>query len=526
MINEGTKKNWLKILNFNKKREILEDPEKIKEFVRIPLSPITLNANILYNFFELLYPKFINDQQNILDIVISEAEKKNKVLGLYLYKTKKAGVHQTIEPLPDGLIRIKSLEIQKIDDMFNKIQTQIMKEKGIRISSIRLFKKEAIELINIHCDRIEEISIYEFLERSMDLIQKLFEQNLFLIYPEPIVFEFLKRWIKLFGKLQLKNFFKFIEELLPEFNTSLFIDGDKQKIVVLLQKTSLESVKSELRLKFFTLDELETKIDDLNITDTLCTIQNKLKTENAYYLSQNDIISIISDFFELAIPIKKENLKFLLQKALFGYRSFENHWNMVPRPKIYNTLIRFLIRLLGFNINLRKLSHWAIPDLIFDYLDFYFGLNSRILLIITDLENKKNVKISRERLSKNVCKHTFLLEFEESTLTKISAINKEELFSNAFDSLYSIKGKITEKYGPLSAVIIVDKFLLKRILKNFIFEHSKFSFFPRFKTLKLLRNERYLTIFPEFPFYKLIKKKKSISLLKLLLPILIDKHEF
>ena len=125
-----------------------------------------------------------------------------------------------------------------------------------------------------------------------------------------------------------------------------------------------------------------------------------------------------------------------------------------------------------------------------------------------------------------MCKHTFILEFEESTLAKISAINKEELFSNNFDSVYSIKEKITKKYGPLSAVIIVDKFLLKNILKNFIFEHSKFSFFPRFKTLKLLRNERYFTIFPEFPFYKLIKKKKSISLLKLLLPILIDKHEF
>ena len=526
MINEGFKKNWLKILSFNENREILKEHEKIKKYVRIPLSPITLNANILYYFFELLYPKFINDQQNILDIVISEAEKKNKVLGLYLYKTEKAGVHQTIEPLPDGLIRIKSFEIEKLDDIFNKIQTQLLKEKGIRISSIRLFKKEAIEMINRHCERIEEITINEFLERFMDLIQKLFEQDLFLIYPEPIIFKFLKRGIKLLGKIQLKNFIKFIEELLPEFNISLLIIGNKIKIVILLQKTSLKSVKSELRLKFFTPDELEVKIDDSNIPDTLCTIQNKLKTVDAYYFNQNDIISFVSDFFELAIPIKKENLKLLLQKALFGYRSFENHWNMVPRPKIYNTLIRFLIRLFGFNINLRKLSHWAIPDLIFNYLDFSFGLNSRILLIITDLTDNKNIKVSRERLSKNVCKHTFLLEFEESTLTKLRAINKEELFSSAYESLYSIKGKLTEKYGSLSAIIIVDKFLLERILKNFIFEHSKFSFFPRFKTLKLLRNERYLTIFPEFPFYKLIKKKKSISLLKLLLPILIDKHEF
>ncbi|NVM38090.1 MAG: hypothetical protein HWN81_21020 [Candidatus Lokiarchaeota archaeon] len=526
MINEGFKKNWLKILKFNENREILEDPEKIKEYIRIPLSPITINANILYNFFELFYPKFINDQQNILDIVISEAEKKNKVLGLYLYKTEKAGVHQTIESLPEGLIRFKSWEIERLDDIFNKIQNEILKEKGIRISSIRLFKKEAIELINKHCERIEEISIYDFLERFLELIQKLFEQDLLLIYPEPIVFEFLKRGIELLGNIQMKNCVKFLEEILPEFNTSLVIIGNKIKIVILLQKIVLKSGKSELRLKIFTPDELEIKINDLNITDNLLTIQNKLKTMDAYYLNQNDIISFISEFFELAIPIKKENLKFLLQKVLFGYRSFEKHWNMIPRPKIYNTLRRFLIRLFGFNINLRKLSHWAIPDLIFNYLDFYFGLNSRILFIITDLKDNKKLKISRERLSKNACKHIFLLEFEESTLTKLRAINKEELFSSAYDSIYSIKGKLTEKYGALSAVIIVDKFLLENIIKNFIFDHMKFSFFPRFKTLKLMRNERYLTIFPEFPFYKLIKKKKSLSIMKLLLPILIDKHEF
>ena len=115
MINKEFKNNWLKILKFNATRDVIKGPELEKEDVRIPLSPITINANLLYHFFELLYPKFINDQQNILDIVISEAEKKNKVLGLYIYKTEKAGVHQTIEPLPDGLIRIKSFEIETLN---------------------------------------------------------------------------------------------------------------------------------------------------------------------------------------------------------------------------------------------------------------------------------------------------------------------------------------------------------------------------------------------------------------------------
>ncbi|MFX1420359.1 MAG: hypothetical protein ACFE9N_15725, partial [Promethearchaeota archaeon] len=106
MINKNLKDNWLQILNFNATREIMEEPEKKKLYVRLPFSPISINANLLYQLFEVLYPKFINDQQNILDIIISDTEKKCKILGLYLYKTKKAGIHESVESLPNNLIRI------------------------------------------------------------------------------------------------------------------------------------------------------------------------------------------------------------------------------------------------------------------------------------------------------------------------------------------------------------------------------------------------------------------------------------
>ncbi|MFX0154114.1 MAG: hypothetical protein ACFE9Q_06260 [Candidatus Hodarchaeota archaeon] len=527
MFNKKFKENWLKILSFNKNRDILEDPEKAKELVRIPLSPIELDANILFHFFSLLYPKFINDQQNILDIIITETDKKNKILGLYLYKTKKAGIHETVESLPEDLFRIKSFEIEKFEDIFSKAQTVIMKEKGIQISSIRLFKKEAIDIVNKHCEKVEEISLYEFLSRIMDLIQKIFEKDLFLIYPEPLVFEFFRRAIKLLNKMRLQNVYKFIEALLPEFNISLLIGLNNTKIILLLQKTVLKSGKSELLLKFFTLQELGIKPDELKIKLNLNSIQQKLKTERAYNLNQNDIVSFILDFFEFLLPITKEKFKFLLQKALFIYRDFENHWDMVPRPVIYNNLVRFLVRLFGFNLNLKKISHWAIPELIFNYIDFYFGLNSKILIIITDLRRTKLIRGSQDKLLKNTCKHTLILEFEECTLKKMSLINKEELFSASnSNSFSSIRNVISEKFGTISSIMTIDMFLLKNIIKNFIFNHSKLSFFPRFKTLKLLRNENYFRIFPEVPFYKLIKSKKLISQFKLLLPILIDRFEF
>lgn len=526
MINKNFKDNWLKILRFNTNREILEDPENVKEYFRIPLTPISINANLLYQFFELLYPKFINDQQHILDIILMDDDKKNMVQNLYLYETRKAGIHETVKSLPPNIIKIKSLEPENLDELFDKAQKAIIKEFNIQISSIRLFRKETIELVNNYCERIEEISVYEFLEHFLDLIQKLINQDLVYIYPEPIIIKFLRSSLVLLDKIQLQNLFKIIEEIIPEFDLSLLINASDVKIIIHLQKQLSKFKKSHLAIRFLTPPELNLNLNNLDIKENLNLIRRILKTEKVYYVNQNDIISFISDFFELAVPLKKENLLFLLQRALFGFRSFENHWDMVPRPKIYNTLIRFIIRLFGFNINLKKLSHWSIPYIIFNFIDFHFGLNSKILFIITDQEKSKIGRVSRNNIFKNLCNHIFLLKFEESSLKKIYTINKDELFSDKYELLYSIKEKVTKKYGYISAVIIFDKFLLQNIIKYFFFSDSKFLFLPWFKILKMFKNEKFFRIYPEFPFYKLIKKKRTITILKLLLPLLIDKHEF
>ena len=159
--------------------------------------------------------------------------------------------------------------------------------------------------------------------------------------------------------------------------------------------------------------------------------------------------------------------------------------------------------------------------------DFYFGLNSKVLFIISDHKKNKKVKLPQDSILKNTCEHVFLLEFEESMLIAIRAINIEDLFTDTYyNSLDSIKKIISEKYGFMSTIVVFDKLLLQNIVKNLIFGHSKSLLFSSLKTLKMLKNKKYLTIYPEFPPYKLIKRKGAISFLKLILPILIDKHEF
>ncbi|MFX0024069.1 MAG: hypothetical protein ACFE9S_17205 [Candidatus Hermodarchaeota archaeon] len=526
MINRTLKDNWKKILDFNANRKILQEPEKVKEYVRIPLTPISINANLLYQFFEILYPNFINDQQNILDIIIIEEDKKNKLQALYLYKTSKAGIHETVESLPIDKFRIKKIEIEAFDELFDKIQKMILKEKNVRISSIRLFREKAVDLINNYCEGLVDLSVYEFLERAMDLVQTLISQDLFLIYPEPIIIEFLRTSFKLLDRIKLQDVFKFIENHFPEFNIAILIEGRSINLIIQAQKQVSKFGKSALTLKFLTPEELNFKLSKSDIPYNLNLIQQQLKTENTYFIKQNDIISFLSDFFELSVPLKKDKVSFLLQKVLFWFRSFENHWQMVPRPKVYNTLMRFLIRLFGFNLNLRKLSHWAIPDLIFNYIDTNLGLNSKILCIITDQEKNKNTQKNQKYLSKRLINHIVLLSFEESTLTNVQNIDKENLLSENRNLLSSIHEKSSKEFGFITSVFVLDKFLLTNIIKYFLVNHSNVSVLPKFKMIKILKNEKFFNVFPEFPLYLLLKKKSPMALARLFLPILIDKHEF
>ena len=193
MINQIFKENWLKILKFNSKVNIIEDPRELKETVRIPLTPNEVNPFLLYRLFELLYPKFINDQQNILDIVISDFELDNIVFGLYLYETTKPGIHARIKGLPKDSIEIKQDDLRNLDALFNRIQLVIQKDHGIKISCIRLIKKRTIDLMNSHCERLTKSTYYEFIQSFLNIIQILLEQELIFIYPEPNILRFLKK---------------------------------------------------------------------------------------------------------------------------------------------------------------------------------------------------------------------------------------------------------------------------------------------------------------------------------------------
>ena len=524
-MNKKFTENWLKILEFNSNVELLEDSNLKAEKVRIPLTPIEIKTDLLYYLFKLLYPKFINDQQNILDIIISNDG--NEVLKVILYKTKVVGIHETIQTLPTNIIdfQLKYVKtLDEFDEQINRIQTGLISKTGIRISSVRLFKEGAIDILKKYSQNIEKSSFFEFLNRFFDLVQKLFENKLFYIYPKPNIYKFFEEGIELLNKIKITTILQFLNEIFLEFNTAFVLNSEKFPLILNFIKERSGNIDSEITFNIYTFEDMAINLNKLSIEESLHIIQRKLNTTNVYFLSQNSLLNLLSDFFELDIPIEQDRFKLFLQKFLFGFRSFENTWYMVPRPKIYNSLNRFLVRLLGFNINFKKLSHWAIPDLLLNLFDSYFGLNYKLLLIFTSLTK---TKVRKADYLNYAFENALLLEVENKRLVNITPINKTEfMVDNIINKLDTIHVKTSAKYGYISAVMNIDKSLLNSIIGSFGIKLSKYRPFSKSKAFKMLKKEQYFNIYPELPPFKLIKQSGMISLLKTILPIIIDKHEF
>ncbi len=519
MFNEDLRENWLNILNFNSKVSIVENPGKSDEKVNIPLTPIQIDAFLLYSLYTVLYPRFISEQQNNLDIIVSDFNIDNIVFGVYLYKTNKPGVHETVEILPNDLVVIKQENLSDINKIFNKFQSSILKHHGVKVNSIRIIKKRGLDLINSHSGKFSNSTHSDIFRSFLDLMQISLAGNLIVMYPEPYIFKFLRKNITLLEDIRLSSIYAFIEALIPSFNVLVVMASNQLSFGINLKKIKGSKINSDIEVKIYPIEREDHKLNSYGLLADIKIAQQTFLVDSLFNINLNGLLTFLSELFENEIPLDKEILRLFFQKFLYGIRGYDLHWSMYPKPKTFNTLIRFLIRLVGIDLNLQKLSHWAIPDYVFGLFDTFVGLNAKILLIITS--NKKNNDIN------NKTPIAILLEIENCSLTKAKNITDKELLSGIDQkSLDSIRFAYSERFGFITNVLIVNENLIKTILNTFIFKFHKISLFSILKVLKMLKKPQIFQIYPEIPPYSLLKRKNSFFFLKDMLKIAIDKHSF
>lgn len=526
LMNEKFFDNWLRILNFNKSYNITLKGFVDHGQVRIPFTPIMLELRLLYRLSKELYPRFINDQQHVVDLIISDDEQR--VLKILFYRTDIVGIHYPFKEIDPDIIKIQKFPVEDLAIFFDELQRAIYEEIGVRISHVRIFKNKGLTILNHLIENIEILSMETFLAQFLDLFQTLFKQKLLLIYPKPNIVSFLEQIITFFGDFKLSNIFSYFLDLLPDIDLSVIVYLTEFPYVIRLRKKSKKYDASNIELEVLMLKELDIPFEDLTEKEIIKKVHEKLKPRNTFLFHQEHILRLLEDIFEFEIPLRTEKIKLLLQKVLYGYRSFETKWFRKPKPLLYNTILRFLIQNMGIPLNLKKFSHWAGSHFIFNTLRLNFGLNSRVLLIFTNIKNKHNHTLQNgNTLIEKSLQKAIILEIEKENIKGLYPIEREELFDDSGNnSLKDIQLRLNKNHRYIDAVISIDKYLLASFLRKIVFKLKRIHLFSKLKFMRTFRNQKYFDIYPKIPIYRFLKNIQYFYLIKTLLSLFIDKYEF
>ena len=510
MINNELAKNWEAIVNFNSKIEITDNPIELTDKVKIPLTPIEINAYLLYYLFQEFYPKFINDQLNVIDLIISDYEIDNIVLGAYLYNMNKPGIHENIKEIDVKDFKLKFKDLDNRERLLSNIQSSILKKYGKKITNFRILRKRGLDLINRHMENKDKSSFSTLIGSLLDLTQTLIENNLFIFYPQPPIINFLKEFYLILKNIKISQVYHYFSELISNEHLCLVLKT-KVNPIALNWKKSAQKNKSDAK-------ELSISWIKINEKEQLDLEKTRLEL-NCQQIISIDLLILINYFIEIvesSFPISQEKLKLLLQKFFFGVRTYQTHWDISPPPLFSNFLVRYLLKIFGIDFNLNKLSHWAIPEFIFSIINPYGGIVGKILLILSDRDSKSRNKTN-----------FILLNFENGTIISIEKMQlPESELDLATSNLTQLRIDASKNLGFLSSIIKIDKKLLQYFIEGYLMKIHKFNIFKLVKLIKLLKNPLYFEVNPPIPIYTLIRSKGIYTLIKKLLWILIDKHNF
>ena len=507
MFDTNFNENWNKIVKFNSKIGIVENPESITEDVKVPFTQIMTNTFLLYKLISYFYPLFVNTQKNEVDIVVSDYDIENIVLDVYLHESKSAGVYERSLRLPKGILSFRKDDLNDMSSLFHEIEKKILAETGIKISSLRIHKKRFIDLMDTHNTNLQRYDFTQALISIINVIQKAIDDDLLIIYPNPLVFRFISRFFTI-TDINLSKMTERVINLVKELDLAVIFANENVSFLSHIYKKQDESID----VQFLDIGR------DVNYRDKN-EISRIFKYKNIVYLNLSSLIQFFLDVIEHDIPIPKEELKLIFQKLLYGMRSIEFEWNISPKPKLYNVLQRWILRLMGFNLNLQKLSHWNIPEFFGNLILSRIGLNSSILLILSDNDNSSDLYDSIE--------HMIKIDINNGEIISISSLNKSKLVPELISDLKSLRLNLINEVSIQTDLIVkIDKTLLVELLNKCLINFQYLSLLSLYRIVRKFKKSLHFDVFPEFPAFMMLKKKRFTSFLREILSVLIDRHEF
>jgi hypothetical protein len=456
---------WTPLLKFNReffKSQKKMPMEEIKSLSNtlIPFFPIQMNP---YNYNRLLsaFGYIIHGENATFIEILHDSD---KIIQLTFVRSDDEG--NFIEVIEDVLpnLKLEFAQIANLESLFDIIKSEIVKLYNVDIGAIRLYHIDLIKAVTDFSLKVNEINdkssknlgYTDIIQTGLELLFNVLQNDWFMVYPDIPMFTFFKELIKKYPDIvNLLKDLKVPKGILSNNKLSITLRGENWYITLIIEILD-DHIRIEARppFEFGPVDNSK----EYYWTDLMKSINEKYQTSEMgispnYLIDANWIAEFLFEIFESKIPFDESRLKYLMQKLFFGYKKIENVWDVAPRPAVYNEMVRYIIRLMGYRINPRKLSYWSLPDLLMFTLVKNFGSNYRLTFLIgpenieeyygtnTHIVTDAYGKASKAKMSfpgkfilnpeqmPRFLKDTsgFIVQYRGSEVENFSYINKEEM---------------------------------------------------------------------------------------------------
>ncbi len=509
---------------------------------KIPFISLDIDIKSFYFLWVGLYPLFMNSNSNSIELIVDNNE---KISNCILHKSNKDGMYIEAIKIDVNKLPNFSTNLENVN-VYNALRIWVKQVYNVDIGNIRIIPVDMInDFISVHEKYIKKGINNGFLKmigEYIDIIVKNRNQQLLLCYPPSPLFEFLNNFNEYFVNFSYFDIMKTLRSYLPK---------SKMTVTFRLKENSaflsyfINISQSRISFEFIPIpDFVFSKSTSDEIGDKILRFLKKdCSTKINLIFQLDDITELIFEVIQSQIPIQKDRSLLIEEKFLNFYRNIGIPWDMDSKPYIYNNYLRFWIYFLGFYVNPRKLSFWAIPTLTQSFSSMFFNLTGDTLLLtgkkFPNLMNGKKIdKINGFKVSMidgMVEKFEYI---HESELQNILEITRNENLKNSKEEkskinrlsiLSQIRNGFSEKISFVSSVVWISDEMISKITKILLIDfhkHNKFSGRKLVRILNSFRKNQYFSIFPENPLYKKVKKQNSLLFLKSITPIFTDLHEF
>lgn len=335
-------------------------------------------------------------------------------------------------------------------------------------------------------------------------------------YPDPPLCTFIRNFSTRYANLS-SRIFPFLLKRVHVKRPTLFLLGISQGIL------ALKLVPTPKGLEIVPIAEsIKPPLNWETFTEFLKDERVKHNARTVIHIQLQPIMDLLKEIVITPPPLSQERWNVVQQRTLQLFKDYGERWVTFPAPLATNNLFRFLTRLLGFNLNLRKLSYWYIPHAFTNILVEATGGKGAILCLY--------------RAEANVL--GFLITIENATITRMEPINADLLASirdRVLDSNHvpenttKIFHLACQTYSNISNVLLFnDKFfdvLFCKLPTSFLYIRP-LKVFAASSALKQLTDSRNFYIYPETVEYHYLRKLSGFKLLGWISRLFFDRHEF